>query len=416
MSKKRNTWFAWGLFILCAVGAGFSVTLWGRQLAARPNPGDVFETWGWNFTIPLLFSGLGALIISRQSSNRVGWLMMIIALASVNPAPSLLRNIPVPPASPTPGLLLLIWLDNGGWVPVIFPILLIPLFFPTGSPPSIKWNWVAWLAIGMMLFFLVALPFNKDIGPISEAWRITNPIGFLSADFWNGPFMIFWGLGLATVALSSVVSLYVRYRQAQPTEREQIKWLLYAGALFASVYSLVDVFSLGTSSFSVFVDILFVISILGLPVAIAVAILRYRLYDIDVIIRRTLQYTLLTGSLALVYFGGVVLLQGVFERMTGKGDSALITVISTLGIVALFNPLRKRIQDFIDRRFYRQKYDADQALAQFAVTARDEMELEGLTRELVQVVQRTLKPESVSLWVAEQEGKTAANRPIFRAE
>jgi len=400
MNQQRSVLLARLLFIAC-LGIGLLQSLiWEIHLAASPTPYDVMQQWVWGFIFPLVFSGLGALIITRTPGNKVGWLLMISALGGVNPASTILANLPIP-THVTPGLFLLLWLEGWSWIPVIFSIFLIPLYFPTGRPPSARWNWVSRLAIGMWLFFILVAPFIEPLVPLNEAWTLPNPIGFIPMDVVNGPFMIVWSIGLVTVVGSSVVSLYVRYRRAQEVERQQIKWLLYAGALFVAVYVL-GLFTLSTNepTFDVLSNLMFNAAILALPAAIAVAILRYRLYDIDIIIRRTLQYTLLTGLLALVYFGSVLLLQNLVQSMTGQSNSPIVIVISTLGIAALFSPLRKRIQDVIDRRFYRKKYDSEQALVQFSTTARDEVELGALTGSLLEVIERTFQPEKLELWLA----------------
>ena len=396
-NSSRNAILAWVLCTICVVAAVTTLIIWAIQLTVPPSLFDLVEAFGWGLALPVVFSILAALIIARQPGNRVGWLMMLIAFAAVSPVPRILESLPVPPTTITPGLWLLLWLDGWSWIPIIFPIFLIPLHFPTGRPPSSRWNWVNWLAIGMWLFFIIFASFIDTIGPISEAWRLPNPVGFIPSEVFQGPVLIIWSLGLVTLVLASVASLFVRYRGAQIDEREQIKWLLYAGALFAFVYTLTAITSGDFNSLG-WVDLLFVLSILTIPTAITIAILRYRLYDIDIIIRRTLIYGVLSLLLVVVYFISVVLLQQAFRAITGQ-DSPVAIVISTLVLAALFNPLRRRVQEAIDHRFYRRKYDAQQALGEFAATARDEVELDQLTEHLLSVVQESMQPEQVSLWL-----------------
>jgi hypothetical protein len=197
----------------------------------------------------------------------------------------------------------------------------------------------------------------------------------------------------------------VRYRRAESHERLQIEWLLYAGGLFVVIYASTFVISDIGSQLSALGNLLLLLSILTIPVAIAIAILRYRLYDINVIIRKTLQYGVLTALLALVYFGSVILLQSLVENLTGE-QSPIVIVFSTLMIAALFNPLRLRVQDFIDRRFFRKKYDAEQTLAQFAATARDEVGMEKLVVALLDVVAETMQPEKISILIKSTADKS----------
>lgn len=200
-----------------------------------------------------------------------------------------------------------------------------------------------------------------------------------------------------TVLLASVTSLFVRYRRAQSMERQQIKWLLYAGAFFAVSYAVVF-FSTADSETEGWNNLWFELSLLTMPLAIAIAILRYRLFDIDLIIRRTLLYGVLTALLAVVYFGSVVVLQTIVGRTAGE-QSPLIIVLSTLLIAALFTPLRRRLQTVLDRRFYRKKYNAQRELDRFAQTARDEVALDALKKVLLRVVQETMQPDSAAIWL-----------------
>jgi hypothetical protein len=209
--------------------------------------------------------------------------------------------------------------------------------------------------------------------------------------------------------------VYRYLHDSSAVERQQTKWIILAIVMIVlSIMAWVLVFGgalaipagrprlLANLGGTIFIDFF---ALLLLPVAITIAILRYNLWGIDVIIRKTLVYAALTALLALVYFGSVVLLQRLFGSLTGVAQSPLAVVVSTLAIAALFTPLRRRIQDTIDRRFFRKKYNAQQVLAAFSVTARDETDLDSLTAELARVVQETLQPERVSVWLKERHSK-----------
>lgn len=393
---------AYLLSLFCILSAIATLILWLRTRTSAPTFYDLVQALGWSFFASVVLSTLAALIISRQPRNRVGWLLMLPALVTAAPSTAILAQLSGPPEHLTPLLWLALWFDGWSWVPAIFPIFLVPLHFPTGRPPSPRWNWVNWLALGMGLFFVTVTAFLDIMGPVDETWTVPNPIGFIDFGPIEDVFLVFWGIGLITVLAASVISLFLRYRRAKPVERQQIKWLLYAGALFLIVYVITyflpdDEVYLGSGLF----NLLFMLSVLSIPLAVALAILRYRLWDIDIIIRKTLQYAILSLFLALIYFGSVLLIQSLFEAISGQ-RSAVSIVLSTLIIAALFSPLRRRLQSLIDRRFYRNKVDGQQTLAQFAHTARDEVDLDELASSLLAVVQITVQPQSVSLWLSKQ--------------
>jgi len=396
---------AWVLCVLCILGAGTDFILWLKQTSMQFSLFDLLNAISW-IMVPLVFSIIAALVITYQPDNRVGWLMMVVGVAGLgaaSPISSIWAYLYPTAPSLTPGLWLLIWFDNYSWIFLIFPIFLIPLHFPSGKPPSRGWDWVNFLAIAMALILFISGFFVETIGPMDADWVVPNPIGFISTEFFEGPFLIFWGIGLLTMFAGSILSLFVRYRRARSVERQQIKWLLYAGAFFLVVYGLVFFLTDPDASSEAWNSIWLALGMLSIPLAIAIAILRYRLFDIDLIIRRTLQYSLLTGLLTLVYFGGVALLQTLLSAAGGQ-PSPVVIVLTTLLIAALFNPLRLRIQAFIDRRFYRQKYDAEKALAAFSAEARSETDLEQLASHLTGTVRETLQPERVSLWLQRHGG------------
>jgi hypothetical protein len=253
-------------------------------------------------------------------------------------------------------------------------------FFPNGKPIP---RWTRWLVLawGGYIFLYLVSPETANNSPV-----------------WLAFLFVFGALG---------GQIYRYFWYANAVQRQQTKWIMTAGVLFLIITGLLTwgVFNPPTGPDYRMPFIRATITLLGLnasamllPVAITISILFYRLWDIDILIRRTLQYSLLTGLLGLVYFGTVVLLQTILGQTTGE-RSPLVLVLSTLLIAALFAPLRRRTQNFIDRRFYRQKYDAAKVLADFARTARDETDINQLTARLVEVVQETLQPEQASLWL-----------------
>jgi len=398
---KRNNYslIIWTLFAIITLVALYGLIQEVRNLPADINLFVILGILLWSL-LPVEFALLAALIVSQRPHNVIGWLMVLPA--SVFSFGFLTENylarFPVPPAEPTALLWLAVILNNIAWLFLIFPILFTMLLFPDGRPPSPRWRWILVAGLGMCAFLILFGLASPEITLIeNEDWVLANPIGFLpdGTGFPQAP----WFAALIIMTLLCLAAPFARYRRATGVEREQIKWLFYACGLFVLVY--IPSFFITDEAGDFLIEplgVLFVLAIMAVPAAIAIAILRYRLYDISVIIRKTLLYGALSGLLALVYFGSVILLQGLFEALTGQ-SSPIIIVISTLLIAALFTPLRRRLQRTIDRRFFRQKYDAQRVLTQFAQTARDEVDLESLTNELIRVTRETVQPESISIWL-----------------
>lgn len=404
MKLNRTSVLAW---LVCGAMVVATLINLARALLTTQAQGNFLQIAGLIIAslLPIASGGVGALILSNQPRNVIGWLLMLPPLAVL--FEPLIRfqveSVTVPPVSPSLPLLISAYLINALWVVLVFPLFFIALLFPTGSPPSPRWRWIVGWAVGMPIFFLGVAAFAREFGPdpgISGVrWTVRNPIGFLSLEMLQ-TILIPWGVALGVLTLVSVASLFVRYRRATVVERLQIKWLLFACALFALGYTpglfvQGDLRGLAADLFNVF----FPLAILAFPLAIGIAILRFRLFDIDVILRRTVTYALVTALLVIVFFGSVILLQQVFSALTRSGQNEIVTVLSTLAIAALFIPVRNRVQNVIDRRFNRNRYNAQQVLTDFANTVRDETDLEKLTGRLMQVVDETMQPKSVSLWL-----------------
>ena len=337
----------------------------------------------------VIYSVLAFLILSRDPRHIVGWLFLIVGFLSGIALPFDEEILATFERFYTLGT----WFGEMLWITVfLVPITLVLQFFPDGRLPSRRWWPVTAVSILALLGLMTYFAFSP--WELEGIYITNNPFGIEGQDglfnLLNRITQILLGIGI----VGSLVMVIVRFRKAKGIQRAQMKWLVYTALLGISLM-------LGFSSFGTdnpISNFLFVSLPIFIAIAISIAILQYRLFDIDLIIRRTLHYALLTGLLALVYFGSVVLLQGLVENLTGQ-QSPIVIVISTLAIAAIFNPLRIRVQDFIDRRFYRKKYDAAQALSRFYETTRDEVDMDNLTTELLRVVEESLQPTGASLWL-----------------
>jgi hypothetical protein len=281
------------------------------------------------------------------------------------------------------------------------PALIAMIFyFPNGHAYPLRLRgWLPWLLLTLSVVGVFASLASAQLS------GIPNP---LYAPVFE-PVTSLFGAVYPLALLAALVTVVLRYRHGGVRERQQLKWVVWFGTVVTGLSLLVGLIpqmvirSEFGASIAAFLRVVVFISWQSFAaIAFGIAILRHQLWDIDIIIRRTLVYTALTALLTLVYFASVVLLQRLFGALTGVAQSPLAIVVSTLAIAALFTPLRRRIQGIIDRRFYRKKYDAQQVLAQFALTARDETGLDALTGELVRVVQETMQPEWVSVWLSQQ--------------
>jgi hypothetical protein len=337
---------------------------------------------------------VGLVIALKMPRNLYGWVWLVLGFGLC------LENFCI--AYATQGSLIapgsLPWaaetvaLGGLGWVLAVGMLPFVILFFPTGALPSRRWRPVAWIILAALTLSLAmgwALPGTAGIVPIENPFGAQGQVGEIVSLLVNVAVFILIG-----AVFLSVLSVVVRYRRSKGVERQQLKWFAF-GAVLLGISLLSDFFYTAPGVWEALKEQLF---FLILPVTIGIAILRYQLFDIDIIIRKTLTYSIVVALLLFVYFGSVILLQRIVAGIIGN-NSEIVTVISTLIIAALFVPLRNRIQDVIDKRFYRKKYDAQQVLQKFSETVRDETDLEKLTNELVNVVQETMQPTNVSVWL-----------------
>jgi hypothetical protein len=407
---------AWSLAGLCVVLFVASVPLLVLTRSAH-----IPSSWEANLTVGKLLGGalflifplVGALIASRRPRNAIGWILLAEGLLWMFLGVTDyygLYGVARPGSVPFPVGVAAV--NNFMWVPAVGLLgTYVFLLFPDGRLPSRRWRPLAWLS-GTVIT-LVSIYVGLAPGALQNLGGIRNPFG-LEGYPWVEAAGYFVLPLLPLCMVASVLSLVMRYRRSRGEERQQIKWIAFAASFVGLLYLIAMVcafifpsgawFQAGSPLWLDLLGYAALISFTLVPIAVGFAVFRYRLYEIDIIINRALVYGSLTAMLALVYLCTVVVLQYLFRALTGQ-ESQLAVVASTLAIAALFNPLRRRIQALVDRRFYRNKYDARKTLEVFSAKLRDETDLEALNAELLGVVRQTVQPQHASLWLRDQSGK-----------
>jgi hypothetical protein len=396
VSKRTASLLAWSMCALSLALTALSLFLLILNLSHPGAP--IFPYWEINTLAAVGLTPVGAVIVPRIfPKNPIGWLFCAIGLlfgVTHFSGQYAIYALLVAPGS-LPGSEAAAWMVSWLWVPATGLSALLFLLFPDGRLSSPRWRWFFWLSLLLTLAGTISQAFAP--GLVSGVSGIYNPLG---VEGLPNAFKLILSLMLA-LTLISAASLFVRRLRARGVERQQLKWFTYSATLAISgsilTYTLSEVIGalwLGWVGY-----VLALIGFIGTPISMGIAILRYRLYEIDLLISRTLVYGSLTLMLALLYFGSVTTLQYLLSLLTGQGGNTLAIVASTLAIAALFNPLRRRIQSFIDRRFYRRKYDARKTLDAFASRLRYETNLERISEDLLEVVDETMQPSHISLWL-----------------
>jgi hypothetical protein len=401
MTTRRLAALVWGVCVVLAIGTLVLLALGAGEHTAAD--GSTFDGWGGlSFAAAsLAFATVGAMVAARVPGNPIGWIFCLtaVALGMADFGNQYAEQMLFVSSDPLPGGRTAALLQELGLAPSFGLLGLALLLFPDGRLPSRRWRIALWLAlvgIGLSVIGAALRP-----GPLVEPFdSVSNPLGISGSLGLMDSFLGFGFLFTLAAVVLAAFGVRARLRRSRGLEREQLKWLVLAAAVtgVAVVGSLVLYLAAGIDVGGEYV--------LGLgfstfPLAAGAAILRYRIYDIDVVINRTLVYVALTATLALAYLGSVLVLQSALSGVTE--GSGLAVAASTLAVAALFRPARTRIQQVVDRRFYRRKYDAARTLERFGSHLRDEVELDALGSALRRVVSDTMQPAHVTLWLRAPE-------------
>jgi hypothetical protein len=403
VARRRLGWAVLAVTILLLAGL---LALFAGTPSSKLPKGDRLDLLGVLFAVAYgSFAVVGALIVSQRPDNAIGWLLSAIGLvnsvwyfATVYATQSLVGNLHWLPAGEVAA-----WLANVLAVPSVWLIAPVFVLFPTGRLLAPGWRTFIWLVVAGAALGVLADAVRP--GPVEQvAAGVDNPLGVASLRAVTETIDALVSVMFALLLAAGVVCLVRRFRLGAELERLQLKWFAYAAAFAFAQIGLLAVHKLASLPQGGLLDFvasfLLFLAVVAIPGAVGIAVLRHRLYDIDVVINRTLVYGSLTATLAAAYLGSVLLLQLALDPVTS--GSSLAVAVSTLGVAALFRPARGRIQAAVDRRFYRRRYDAARTLEQFSSRLREQVDLEALGGELRSVVQDTMQPAHVSLWLRQE--------------
>jgi hypothetical protein len=399
--RRRPAVLPWTLWALAVLG--LAVTAWYDHLLRQAGRPDLvqFDAGGVTVVLAALSAATaGAVLASNRPRHPVGWLLLAFGLvpqALTSAAEGYARYALLARPTPLPAASHLAALASATFVPGLGCIGFILLLTPTGSLPSPRWRWWAWVAAALPLAFLVSWLLGVPVlDPDSPLASVSNPFAIPAL---AEPLRAVYGSTSPATALTMVVaagSLVLRFRRARGVERQQLRWLAFA-AVLAPLAVLVTAAGILAGQLAV-AGLASGLYLALLPLAIGAAIARYRLYDLDRIISRTLAYTLLTLLLGLAYTTTVLLLGQVFGGLGDQVPSWAVAA-ATLAVAAAFQPARRRIQQAVDRRFDRRRYDAAHTIQAFSTRLRQQLDLDTLTTELLTVVDQTMQPTTASLWL-----------------
>ena len=395
MSRRAAAWVAWSMCALSLALTASSLMLLVLNMSHPDVP--IHPYWTVDTLLAIGFAPVGAVIVPRITpQNPIGWLFCVIgllwAVMHFSAQYAIYTLLAVPGSLPASQAAA--WMMCWVWVPASGLIVFLLLLFPDGRLPNRRWRWLAWFSLLLTVVGVISQALAP--GSVYYLRGIHNPLGVEGLP--NVGELV--QTVVFTLIFVSAGSLFVRRLRASGVERQQLKWFTYSSTLAISgvilTYTISD--AIGALWLEWVGYVVLVVGFIGIPISMGIAILRYRLYNIDLLINRTIVYGLLTAILVAFYFGGIVVLQRFFVLLTAQ-QSTLAVVASTLLIAALFTPLRRRIQSFIDRSFYRRKYDARKTLEDFSAQLRNETDLKALSDDLIGVVRETMQPAHVSLWL-----------------